>query len=584
MLRAGQVGELHALYGGLGSGRLVIAGPAGSGKSGTAVLLVVAALRYRAGLPAGDRAAVPVPVMFTLHGWNPRSQPISDWLTGRLAQTYPALTGRRGTALARALLEAGRLAVILDGLDEMAEELRPAALAALSRQACFRLVLLTRGPEMAAAAARDLLEGAAAVELQDISPAVAADYLTQVQLDPAPPGWRELTDYLRRDPGSALARALSSPLTLTLVRDTCRGAGEAGELLEFCRTAGEGAAPGDMEDYLLDRVLPAAYAGRPGEPSPPFDLDAAQAALGWIAARMNQDGTRDLLWWRIPGWAPAAPRRIVTGLLAALATGPLAGLVAGLMAGQVTYALWFGLAAGLLAGLSAGPSGGPSSRAGAPYPRQAAPPSWRQLPRSPTLAGGLTTGLSFGLSAWEGHGLVIGLGSGLAAGLPLGFALALAEAMGKPAGGASPLSPRISWRSDRAWARAVAVPVSLAFGTFAGITAATPDGFGPAGATAGLATGLAVAAGAWLAAALVLPLSWPASLAFAQLAVREPIPARLMWFLEDARDRNVLRAIGPVYQFRHARLQDRLARPARATTGQDPRAWLAVRLRRPERV
>jgi hypothetical protein len=57
-----------------------------------------------------------------------------------------------------------------------------------------------------------------------------------------------------------------------------------------------------------------------------------------------------------------------------------------------------------------------------------------------------------------------------------------------------------------------------------------------------------------------------------------------MWFLEDARDRNVLRAIGPVYQFRHARLQDRLARPARATTGQDPRAWLAVRLRRPERV
>jgi hypothetical protein len=29
--------------------------------------------------------------------------------------------------------------------------------------------------------------------------------------------------------------------------------------------------------------------------------------------------------------------------------------------------------------------------------------------------------------------------------------------------------------------------------------------------------------------------------------------------LEDARDRNVLRTVGPVYQFRHARLQDRLA-------------------------
>jgi hypothetical protein len=89
----------------------------------------------------------------------------SSQVPRRLAQTYPALAGRRGTALARVLLGAGRLAVILDGLDEMAEELRPAALAALSQQACFRLVLLTRGAEMAAAAARGLLEGAAAVEL-----------------------------------------------------------------------------------------------------------------------------------------------------------------------------------------------------------------------------------------------------------------------------------------------------------------------------------------------------------------------------------------------------------------------------------
>ena len=32
-----------------------------------------------------------------------------------------------------------------------------------------------------------------------------------------------------------------------------------------------------------------------------------------------------------------------------------------------------------------------------------------------------------------------------------------------------------------------------------------------------------------------------------------------MRFLEDARSRSVLRTVGPVYQFRHARLQDRLA-------------------------
>ena len=44
-----------------------------------------------------------------------------------------------------------------------------------------------------------------------------------------------------------------------------------------------------------------------------------------------------------------------------------------------------------------------------------------------------------------------------------------------------------------------------------------------------------------------------------------------MRFLEDARQRNVLRIIGPVYQFRHARLQDRLAGQAYLTAGQpDP--------------
>jgi hypothetical protein len=53
--------------------------------------------------------------------------------------------------------------------------------------------------------------------------------------------------------------------------------------------------------------------------------------------------------------------------------------------------------------------------------------------------------------------------------------------------------------------------------------------------------------------------AWRASVAAGQLHVRWHTPARLMRFLEDARERNVLRTVGSVYQFRHARLQDRLA-------------------------
>lgn len=43
------------------------------------------------------------------------------------------------------------------------------------------------------------------------------------------------------------------------------------------------------------------------------------------------------------------------------------------------------------------------------------------------------------------------------------------------------------------------------------------------------------------------------------LALRAKIPWRLMTFLDDARQRGVLRANGPSCQFRHVRLQEHLA-------------------------
>jgi len=49
--------------------------------------------------------------------------------------------------------------------------------------------------------------------------------------------------------------------------------------------------------------------------------------------------------------------------------------------------------------------------------------------------------------------------------------------------------------------------------------------------------------------------------ALVHLAIRHKIPLRLIAFLEDARSRHLLRTVGPVYQFRHAKLQDRLAQP-----------------------
>ncbi len=57
-----------------------------------------------------------------------------------------------------------------------------------------------------------------------------------------------------------------------------------------------------------------------------------------------------------------------------------------------------------------------------------------------------------------------------------------------------------------------------------------------------------------------------------------------MRFLQDARSRSVLRTVGPAYQFRHARLQDRLAAQESATV-QAPGepAWRRETLQRLQR-
>ncbi|MEU8190314.1 hypothetical protein AB0C00_23915, partial [Micromonospora carbonacea] len=70
-------------------------------------------------------------------------------------------------------------------------------------------------------------------------------------------------------------------------------------------------------------------------------------------------------------------------------------------------------------------------------------------------------------------------------------------------------------------------------------------------------TGLAVAAAT--AGASVLFTAWGRfGVARAWFAVRGELPWRLLAFLDDAHRRGVLRQIGGVYQFRHARLRERL--------------------------
>ena len=553
-LQSGGLSDLHTLYGGLGSGRIVIVGAPGSGKSGSAVLLILAALAHREQLHTEDRLQVPVPLMFTFHGWDPHSQRLGDWLAGRLQETYPLFAGKAGKRHAAQLVEAGRIALILDGLDEIAEELRPVALQALSQQANFRVVILSRSAEMAAAARQAFLEGAVALELQAVDPAAADEYLTRVQLDPPPSGWRELTCRLRREPDGAIAKALSNPLTLTLIRDTYRFGDDIHEFLSFCDAVGDVSGE-DIQDYLIDRVLPAAYTARPGEAAPRYDLEKACHTLGHIAAQMNKDNTRDLAWWLIPALAPRVPRIVVTGLIVGLVFA-----LAGWLVTAFTLAGWLlGFALGLVGGLTAGLISGRSRSA----PHRVVHLHWRRLLNRSSLIAGLLIGLTFGLMIallfrfWIGPGsaLVSAIGGGLVIGL--GFAFVSGLQFSQPEHGAddgSSFRPRDSWQRDKAFARTLGLLVGIVFwlGFWVVLTIAVALGFGFAvGGIAGIAFGITLG--------LSYSQTWMASLAFAQLARRWHTPLRLLDFLDDAHARDVLRTVGPVYQFRHARLHDRLA-------------------------
>jgi len=602
-LQAGQISELHEVYGGLGSGRLVIVGGPGAGKSGAAVLLILAALRHRRSVPEQARPEVPVPVMFTLHGWDPGTQRAREWLAERLGQAYPLFAGEQGAGVARRMLDAGRIAVILDGLDEIPQALRPAVLRALSQQATFRLVLLTRSAEMADAATQALLQGAAAIELQAIGPVDAAAYLARTQLDPPPHGWVELTSRLRQEPGSPLAQALNNPLMLTLVRDTYHAGDDVGELLGLQDAAGHPASSEDIAGHLLDRVLPAAYTQQPGDPPPRYDLPAAERALRRIATRMNNDGTRDLQWWHIPVWSPAAPRFIATWLgaglvgclAAAIAKGIVYGIPYGITAGTadgigdgIAYRIPYVIAGGLVGGLAFGLGNKP--------PKQIAPMQWRQLFRRRPLVVGLLAGLVTGLVARDmpvmsepGYQLAVELLDGLAFGLVAWLVAGLLAGMSRPGtDNTSPLSPLSSWRSDRAFGLVAGLVAGLVVWLVAGFVLwrlptppplwvrypfdpryVFPPGIWGGGLAEVLVAGFVGGLLTGLVTGLVYPQSWSSSLAFAQLAASDRTPVRLMRFLEDARSRSVLRTVGPVYQFRHARLQDRLATPEPAT-GQSP--------------
>jgi hypothetical protein len=310
------------VYGPLGGNRLVILGGAGAGKSTAMITLMLAALVQRTGLDDLARARVPVPVWLSLRRWDMRTGGLLDWAASAIRRDYPRLTGRRA---ARDLLRDGRVALFLDGLDEVPEGSRARLLELISTEAAgLRVVLTSRSRQYLAVRTDAWLADTTEIRLLPVSPADGAAYLTASAPGPV---LERLASDLAHDPEDELCRELSTPLALCLARDAY-------------------ADPADDPVFPDARALRAAIADQLLTRAYP-DAGQRTRAVPRLGAVAEWAGSvQDLGWWRFGDWA--GPARLARGLIFAVAVAFFAAPF-GLITSARDGLLWFG--AGLLAGL-----------------------------------------------------------------------------------------------------------------------------------------------------------------------------------------------------------------------------------------
>lgn len=629
--------------------RLVVLGPGGAGKSTLAVLLMDELLASR---KPGD----PVPVLVPAASLAP-GEMVKSWLERSLSDRYPPLRDARvyGASAIGDLVEQRRVLAVIDGLDELEPEPRGQLLGALSRAFDRRhpMILTCRTGEYheAVEACGQMLPGGALIELQPVATEDAASFLEHGTAGPRARDLRQVVTAIRSRPAGPLAKALSSPLMVALVRSSYVGSRDDSAAMATRLTEqGDQAA---VENCLLDGLVGARFGSRAtseeARPAEPWSAQDADRWLRFLARHLARLRSYDLDWSRLryamPAFTSPLGRAALGAVLAFVLTGTFFGLGRGLSFGAV-QGLLYGLGHGLDSALIIGAI---YLLAPFPYPPELAVAPWIRRLRAHTgtalnttiavpaayaiesglrdgigaarvhgAAGGILLGLTAAALNWlvaailvglatraklfdlaekpvyfnlrmpgrraefartvgmgmawgAGLGIVVGYGIkilgnilalehplwglGIPAGAVIGAAFALVQWGRTPVESAPAASPASTLRADRNLVLLLAVPFLIVIPAFFG--AAFARGFHDfiSFGLYGLGIGLTV----WLA--IALSHAWPQYLiTTGWLAARGRLPWRLAAFLSEAHDLQILRQRGGAYQFRHARLQDHLAR------------------------
>jgi len=169
------------------------------------------------------------------------------------------------------------------------------------------LVLTSRPSEYldAVAAVGRGITRAAVIAVKPLHVSQAKTYLTEATAANPVGRWQQVFKRLDAGPDEPLTRLLSTPLMLWLARTVYEySESEPAELLDRTRFPNAQA----LEHHLLDAFVPAVYSRR----RPGFRCTARQAErwLGYLASYLDGTGQRDFAWWRLSpavrGWRMAA--------------------------------------------------------------------------------------------------------------------------------------------------------------------------------------------------------------------------------------------------------------------------------------
>lgn len=524
--------------------RLVVTGEMGGGKTACCILIIVELAERRGRLP----------VLFQLATWDPATS-LHAWMARQLPEIFPVIGKSRYDRQVAAILASRHVLPILDGMDEVREP--TAALRAIEGQMSGRSFVLTcRTREFAQANAGGVLHQARIVELQPLRPdevrGILLDYEPASVHGPLAP----LVTLLEDQPTGPVAEALSTPLMVSLARDT-------GASVPDLLSAATGPDAAEVtQRHLLGTFIRKTYAV-----DERFASGEALHYLRFLAR--NTDAAGRLAWWRLHA---AVPRLAFLAIAVCVAGTVCSGLTALFFAlfDRPLLGFWIGLGAGVLGAFIVELIPQDDPRRARLRLRSVRIPLPYELAR--TVGFGVTGGAALAVMVWF---LYSSAGYVAIGGVVSGLTFAIARYLSQPNDPLKVVTPGSLLRADRAavlyaWL-AGAVPGALT-GAYLGFSfrAGHRPSYNSLGilhypwpvlALLGAASGC-VLSGAGLGLMAMGSSSWGRFIwTRLWLACQGSAPLGLMSFLRDAYGRGVLRQVNGYYEFRHRILQRYLAEP-----------------------